>query len=192
MDIPFVAKVPHTREIYRIDFRLGYADIAANASPGNVNDRTGLPAIGGGDDVQTTTAKRVGDLIQTGGISSYMNAHSSSGAGTAIAYFDQIYFDVDHPDHATDREGSIRFSSLSDVTLTSSHFEGGTIDGTLITGGSIDTPQISTDYIYANTVNASQITAGSITVGVNIGDSAPGQAPGIFIDGATGRIIIRD
>jgi len=176
MDIPFVAKAPHSREIYRLDFRAGYADITAN-NPGNVNDRTGV------DGTIETSATQVGDTIQTGGLSNTMTSW-----GDSTAFFDQIYFDVNHPDLATDREGSILFSSLKDVTITNSHFEAGTIDGSIITNSTISNPQISTDY----TITANQIEAGTISVGINVGESGISGGTTIVIDGASGRIIIRD
>ena len=117
----------------------------------------------------------------------------STGTGTAL--FDQIYFDINHPDMRMDRTGSIIGAYIADASIETAHI----IDAT-ITNAKIEDATI--EYAKIKSVNADTITTGTLDVGqsIHVGgylsrETGVGSAPAtskILIDGLTGRIIIRD
>jgi hypothetical protein len=107
------------------------------------------------------------------------NVNMAAGTGTT-ANFDQIYFDVNHPFLRLDRAGGVLGSYIDFAQIKTAH-----IDDAQITNAKIEDATIT--YAKIDTVNAESIQTGTIGVGVTVGGDAK-----VFIDGATGRIIIRD
>jgi hypothetical protein len=100
--------------------------------------------------------------------------------GPTKVRFDQIYFDINHPFLRMDREGGIVGTYIADAAIGFAHIQEASIDDAHIRRLAVNSAHITS-------VNAETIQAGTIGVGVTVGGDAK-----VFIDGVTGRIIIRD
>jgi hypothetical protein len=101
-------------------------------------------------------------------------------AGSGTTYFDQIYFDINHPNLRMDRTGAIIGTYIADAQIGTAHIQDATIQAAHI-------DQLAVNSAHMKSVNADAIQAGTIGVGLNLGGENK-----IFLDGVTGRIIVRE
>ena len=137
-----------------------------------------VPDLGGGSREITAVTFSFGYMANS---SAHVGGSRFDAArGTGTAEFDQIYFDINHPNMRIDRFGSIVGTYIADASIGYAHIVDAAIDSAKINALAVTDGHISN-------LSATKIQTGTIGVGVTVGGDAK-----VFIDGATGRIIIRD